>query len=294
MFDLNEQFSRDAIMKAQTRFGHLRDYGEEMSFEDLYRQFLSHYPIGSHAWVEFMKIMREYQVNVCPMEYVLCLPKQKIYPYKGDFDFFSHFGLFDDQMRAFADTYKDNNALIKPSFSYKARCSAEWNPGFVHFIVGGLIHTADDKYVILKRKRKNWVGKYTTVMGHVTYGPDVEGDFYSMMFNDLSEIDVLRFVRLLMKNLIRELREEVCYPGELDDIDCTAMRYEPPRFITPADIQYYHAGFIFLVNSKANASEFKAGEPEKNDVVVMTKAELQDLTYSDTDGWLYNAIQKFL
>lgn len=282
-YNIEDQY----VMNVFNKFPRLRQWSEGMTMIDVYRQLLSIYPLGSKAWIKFREIHVDFLRSTCENEYVLCLPKQKIYPYRKDFDFYSHFGEFDNVMSEMANEFNYE-------FKYVPRFRAEWNPTMVHFVVGGIVHTADDLYVVVQRLSKNWIDKYTPIMGHVAYGPDVEGLTYSTFYNDLSDIDTHRFIYLLAKNLIRELREEICYPGDESDIDISKWRYEAPRFIGPTDIQYYHAGFLFMVNSKAKASEFKSGEPEKNQVALFTKDQLTALTYNETDGWLYNAIQKFL
>lgn len=261
------------------------------TMDSLYRQVLDRHPIMSYKWKTFMawykKLLKmKYSSH---KEYSLCMQKQKAVPYKKDFELYKHLGLFDDTFVNITSNYP----LYE--FEYRPRYDVEWNPLYIHFVVGGIIHTADDHYVVLKRKSDNFVGKYTSIMGHVAYTPETVSDNYAAFFNDTSETDVTRLMAIFAKNLLRELREEVCYTGTLSDIDISKWRYEPPRFISPLDINYYHAGFIFMVNSKMHDSEFESGEPDKNDIVVFDKYQMDNLTYPETDdGWLFNAIRKLM
>ena len=263
------------------------------NIESLIRAVHDHIPITSLEYTRIMEDIREYFDYVYDNEYVLAIQKMNCLPNSDDFKFFEGYGYYNINPLTTTD-YDNYGSIINRvnyQLKYMLRSHAEWNPQYIHFVVGGLIHTADDHYVVLKRKYGQFKDKYTLVQGHCSYTSSTWPKFYrakSLLPNNLSQE---AFKYLYEMDLKREILEEVGCLG------CTVHQdmymYKMPTFITPADLSYYHAGFLFYVTSDYHDKDFTPGEPDRNEIVFMTKDELLNLKMCQTDLWLHEFANRF-
>ena len=223
------------------------------TFLDLNKKVIATFPFASEEYYNFRYLVFEplYLKPLYKHEYVVAWTKVSPFPNNADAEFFSNLGHFNDAYRHMIATHKGD---YTPQLIH--RYEAEYNPEYVHLVVGALPYTSDGKYVLMKRK-------YGTYMSE-----------------------------LVRRETSREVAEEIgAHIVSIWDEDFESIYYQPPIFILPTDISYFHAGFLTKVMIEESSDEIKSMEPDKNDVVIFTPEELARITLGQTDVWLYNFIQ---
>lgn len=246
------------------------------------------FPIDSKEYKGIFYYIREYFNYIYDNEYVLSIPKANPFPNTTDLAFFENYARYD-----IINSSPSTDCIIKRigELKYRPRYEMEWNPNYIHFVVGGLIHTADDHYVVLKRKYGQFKDKYTMVQGHCSYSSATWPKFYRITTLLPERTNREDFNLLYTIDLKREIMEEVgC-------IDCTVHTdlnlYKMPTYISPTLLSYYHAGFLFYVTTDYHDADFKAGEPDRNEIVFMTKDQLLNLKICQTDMWLHEYVNRY-
>ena len=253
--------------------------------KDIHTTLLYNFPIESYEMREARRAIRdEWFDKKYKHEYVLAIPKVRETPYKGDQEFFRIFGDFGPEYTEAVRSRTDDAYKM----GYEPRGYIELHPKYVQIITCGLIKTADDKYVILKRKYGEFKDKLTLIMGHCSYTPETYKAIKNVFTDELEWMNRDLFDFLMMADLKREIHEEAGIPSNC----CMRMRNVSRLYIEPGvdpkNIAYYHCGFIYMLQTDLIGDQIKSGEPENNDVVIMTADELSDLKKNDTDGWLYD------
>ena len=263
------------------------------SFHEIYDDVFHTYPLTSEPYKIFRSWIEENWLKVkYPTEYVLCMRKASATPYVTDMKFFDNLGDFGMMYRLLVgdDSFVRNQGAVY-RFQYLPRWKVEWNPDYVQFVVGGLVHTADDKYILLRRGYGEFKGKLTCIMGHMAYTYRTASmglHAFSYASDELSQ-EILN--RVFHEDLKREALEEAGIMGITIPLENPVL-YRPPKFISPMYLPYYHAGFLYSVETSMVSTDIKSMEPEKNEVVIMTKDEVTKIRYEHTDEWLYYLLVK--
>ena len=259
------------------------------TFLDLNKKVIAAFPISSREYHYFRTAIFEphYLRPMYKHEYVVAWTKTSPYPSTRDVEFFSNLGYFNDTYRTMVEKYHDYYATY-----LIPRYEAEYNPEYVHLVVGALPYTKDNKYVLMKRKYGTYKDSLTLVEGHISYNEGSMPGIYRMMLPGVADMSKYSMSELVHRETSRELTEEIgVHVISNWEEDFEGMYYQPPIFISPTDISYFHAGFLSRVMIEESSDEIKSMEPDKNDVVILTPEELARITLGQTDVWLYNFIQ---
>lgn len=152
-----------------------------------------------------------------------------------------------------------------------------------HFIVAGLLYNeTDDKYYILKATNGRLKGKLTMIQGHLN--DDVSVGYIG------SESDTNITTDYFDTSMIRELSEEVkmILDGGKKGIVCTLKKIGMFN-LNDNLITQEHIGIVYTINisHRKNIIKIESGEPNKHEVVAMTKEELKDEhNIAKMDTWL--------
>ena len=259
------------------------------TFLELNKKVIATFPFASEEYYNFRYLVFEplYLKPLYKHEYVVAWTKVSPFPNNADAEFFSNLGHFNDTYRHMLKTHKGD---YTPQLIH--RYEAEYNPEYVHLVVGALPYTSDGKYVLMKRKYGTYKDSLTLVEGHISYNEWSTPGIYRMMMPDLMDLNKYAMSELIRRETSRELAEEIgAHVVSIWDEDFESIYYQPPIFISPTDISYFHAGFLTKVMIEESSDEIKSMEPDKNDVVIFTPEELARITLGQTDVWLYNFIQ---
>lgn len=260
------------------------------TFLELNDKIISHFPFDSYEYEYFRRCIFEehYLKPMYKHEYVLGWAKASPYPNNRDMEFFNNLGYFNEKYHEIVQDHE--------GFTYRMevlpRYVAEYNPNYVHLVVGTIPFTKDNKFVLMKRKYGQYAGSLTMVEGHVSYNEYSLPGFYRIMMPEPKELNRDGISELIRRETIREVTEEIgCHVVSEWYNDFNSVYYQPPMFISPNRISYFHAGFLTSVMVEETSDQIVSMEPEKNDVVVMTPEELHKIQIAQTDIWLYNFIK---
>ena len=129
------------------------------------------------------------------------------------------------------------------------------------------------------------------VEGHMSYNQRSLPGIYRMMLPGVDGMNKAYMSELVRIETSREVTEEIgAHIISSWDVDYDKAYYQPPLFISPTDISYFHAGFLSRVMIEETSDEIVSNEPDKNDVVILTPEELTKIKIGQTDIWLYNFI----
>ena len=265
------------------------------SVHDLMVRVYGNYPLDSEPYKIFRRFFEDNWLKpLYPTEHVLCYKRKSAYPNYDDIEFSEHFGYLDE-------TYRELfNGAPKGTYrlTYLPRWKVEWNPEYVHFVVGGLIHTRDDGYILLHRNGGQFNDKLTTVMGHCAYTEEAVYNAYSLFCKPMDCITEYDLKTLLVFDMAREILEEVGIFADTLDFglrvgqDNLPYYYRPPNKYDITTLSYYHGGFLFNISTTTTSDKIVSQEPDKNTVVRYTFDQLKNITRHNTDGWLYDLLCK--
>lgn len=148
-------------------------------------------------------------------------------------------------------------------------------------VVAAIVYDKKTKeYILLKSKGERLNGKLTMVQGHMAVEDKVK-EF--LLFDNLTTDNY----NISKRNLLKELEEEINLKEEyINHIDFVYLLSANDNKISSE-----HMGVISVV--EINGVEVTSGEPEKNDVVRLTKNELlKEENISKMDSWLQKVILK--
>lgn len=154
-------------------------------------------------------------------------------------------------------------------------------------VVAAIVYDKKTKeYILLKSKGERLNGKLTMVQGHMAV--EDRGNFLDkvkelLVFDNLTTDNY----NISKRNLLKELEEEINLKEEyINHIDFVYLLSANDNKISSE-----HMGVISVV--EINGVEVTSGEPEKNDVVRLTKNELlKEENISKMDSWLQKVILK--
>ena len=256
----------------------------------LYKQMIAHYPFTSDEYLKFRLDLFEplYLKPRYGHEYVFAIEKSSPYPNNYDIDLLNNLGHFNQTYKTMALHY-NGAARIK----IVPRYEAEYNPWMIHFVVGILPRTKNGNYVLLKRKYGENENKLTMVEGHMSYNQRSVPAYYRIAMYQPTDLSLAAISELMRVEASRELLEEIGATMTSDWYSIMERKYyyQPPMFITPESISYFHAGFMTSVDINLTDDQVESQEPDRNEVVIVNPRELRDIKIGETDIWLYNFIK---
>lgn len=257
--------------------------------EEMVYKMLLTYPVNSTPYQAFRYIIEDkWLKKKYPTEYVAVFKRWSPYPAPR-------------QNELLSDTYIRDEMVANSQFI--PRWHAEFNPYYIQWVVGGIIHTGDGKQVFLRSKEDGpYKDKITLIQGHASFQPSTDVGVNFMMNDDKiynrEDVDTREFELYLCDEFRREAKEEANvsnlygYHGEIHSL------LIPPKLTLLDHIDYFHIGVIFNMVTDQHSRGLYAGEPDKSDLVIVEdnyqiRKEFFNDHMDETDRWVLKAIRKF-
>lgn len=185
--------------------------------------------------------------------------------YDNDREFSNYVGKITDEIRS--------KFLNKNRVTISKRSTVEYSPNMLQY-VGVSIVTSDNYVLLLESIEGRLKDKYTMVQGHVDYDS-------SFMYTELEAF--------IAKNTFRELMEEVKFEDGTT-LPLENMDKEASFIINKSEtlIDLEHIGFVYQYKlSDEDILKVVSAEPEKHNVVVIPKSEIEnEENIEKYDSWL--------
>jgi len=256
---------------------------------DMAYRVLTTYPLDSHPYKIFRDTLEcDYLREIYPTEYVAVFNRWCPYPAP--------------RQSALLSEWHVTDKLIERC-SFIPRWRAELNPNYVQWVVGGILHTSDNKQVFLRCLKDGTLqGKITLIQGHASFNPTNEVNY--MLYNNgdhrdrHESYDYREFELYLFDEFKREALEETNAKnifGHRGKIDSFLIA---PEMEIINKLDYFHIGIVFNADCDWPSTQLHAAEPDKNELVIVEdnyslRKEFLNNHWDEVDRWVKVTIRKF-